>query len=91
MQQEHLVEIKRAIKTFPSRPLRVTHKLSRKPHPLREWAGTATPLPAVAAASSTIDDDEDDDEGLYGDDSDDDPDDDDNADDDEGRDALNYS
>ena len=83
MQQEHIVEIKRAIKTFPSRPLRATHKLARKAHPLREWAGTATPLPAVALASSTIDDDEDDDEGLY----DGDPDD----DDDEGSDALCYS
>jgi hypothetical protein len=91
MQQEQLVDIKRAIKSFPPRPLRATHKLSKKLHPLHEWAGSATLLPAVAAASSAIDDDEDDDEGLYGDHPDDDPDDDDDDDDDGGSDAPNCS
>ena len=61
-QLEQLTVVKDAVKAFPRRPLRLTHRLSGVPHPLREWSDLPTPMPVVQVARhATVSDDEEDD------------------------------
>jgi hypothetical protein len=61
-QVEHIDAVKRAILSFPARPLRATHSLSGVVHPLAEWATTPTPTPHTIGGDISVSDDEDDDD-----------------------------
>ena len=66
-QLEHILSVKSAVKRFPVRPLKSTHKLHDCAHPLLAWAVSPTPMPVVAAApvaegDTDEEDDDDDDE-----------------------------
>ena len=53
-QQEQIDAVKRAIKKFPSRPLRANHSLAGVQHRLLDWAQQPTPLPHAVAAPVAV-------------------------------------
>jgi hypothetical protein len=50
-QLDQVRAVKAEILAFPRQPLRPTHVLFNKAHPLAEWAGLPTALPPVPAAN----------------------------------------